>query len=193
MTNIQIIPTEITSERLILRKFQQGDEISLFHEYCGDIELSRFLQRAPHQNIAQTRSSLELWAREHWEQQHPNFAWVISHKETNLAMGLLYFFTREVSAHEFSTHESFGEIHFGIGAKFQKQGYMVEAVHAVIDYLRHHSSVRTIQTFCDVEHTASQKVLLKSGFQQKEYLKKWAKFPMLGEEARDCIAYQIEW
>ena len=193
MTNIQIIPTEITSERLILRKFQQGDEISLFHEYCGDIESSRFLQRAPHQNVAQTRSSLELWASEHWEQQHPNFAWVISHKETNLAMGLLYFFTREVSVRELSAHESFGEIHFGIGAKFQKQGYMVEAIDAVIDYLRHNNLVRTIKTFCDVEHIASQNVLLNTGFKQNELLKQWAKFPMLGEEARDCISYQIEW
>lgn len=188
MNQSYIIPAEIETDRLILRKYQQGDESTLFHEYCGDLESSRFLQRAPHQNIAQTRNALEQWARQYWEQQHSNFAWVISHRETNLAMGLLYFFTCELSA-----HRRFGEIHFGMGKIFRKQGYMREAIDAVIDYLKHNSSIKTIRTFCDVEHIASQEVLLKSGFQQKEYLKNWAQFPMFGDEARDCVAYQIEW
>nr|WP_254202686.1 GNAT family protein [Acinetobacter sp. BY419] len=69
---------------------------------------------------------------------------------------------------------------------------MQEALKAVIIYLKNNSSLERIETFCDAEHTRSQNVLIKSGFTQKAILKNWAKFPLIGEDTRDCIHYDIE-
>jgi hypothetical protein len=89
------MPNMIETERLCLRKYQLGDEISLFDTYFSNIEATRYLQRLPHLTIQQTKSVLEKWADHYWSINNPDFAWVISDKNTQLAMGLLYFFNQE--------------------------------------------------------------------------------------------------
>lgn len=54
------------SERLILRSYQEKDENILFPSYFGHLTSSKYLQRPPHQNKTQTKSSLKLWAQEKW-------------------------------------------------------------------------------------------------------------------------------
>ena len=88
--------------------------------------------------------------------------------------------------------EDSAEIHFGIGTKFQGRGFMIEAIKAVILYIQATSSLKRIETFCDVEHLKSQNVLFKSGFTQKEILKNLAVFPALGTQARDCLIFELE-
>ena len=53
------MPNRIETERLCLRKYQLGDEISLFDTYFSNIEATRYLQRLPHLTIQQTKSVLE--------------------------------------------------------------------------------------------------------------------------------------
>lgn len=69
---------------------------------------------------------------------------------------------------------------------------MLEAVKSVIVFLKSKNTLRKIETFCDAENIQSQNVLIKSGFSKKQILKHWAIFPLLGEEARDCISYVLE-
>lgn len=91
MNKNRIRPCLIETDRLILRQFQNGDEFTLFHEYCGDWESSKYLQRIPHQNIDQTKAMLENWAKLKWENLHSEFAWIISDKNNHLAIGILIF------------------------------------------------------------------------------------------------------
>ena len=69
---------------------------------------------------------------------------------------------------------------------------MIEAIKAVILYIQATSSLKRIETFCDVEHLKSQNVFFKSGFTQKEILKNWAVFPALGADARDCVSFELD-
>ncbi len=49
----------IETELLCLRKYQLGDEVSLFDTYFSNIQATRYLQRLPHVTIQQTKSVLE--------------------------------------------------------------------------------------------------------------------------------------
>ena len=62
MDTYTVLAKPVETNRLILRKFVEGDEIPLFHEYCGDRESSKYLQRRPHANIEQTKCMLGLLA-----------------------------------------------------------------------------------------------------------------------------------
>lgn len=177
----KVVAQPIETERLSLRQYQEGDEVSLFNDYCSDAKASKYLQRLAHTDVQQTQSMFENWARHKWKNGADEFSWIISEKSTNLAMGQLMLIQKTDEA----------EIHFGLGTKFQGQGFMQEAIKAVIAYIQANSSLKRIGTFCDVEHVKSQNVLLNSGFKRKEILKNWAVFPALGTQARDCLSFEF--
>ena len=66
MDALKIIPQPIKTERLLLRSYQEGDEVSLFHEYCRDVGASKYLHRLAHTDIEQTRRMFENWAGTKW-------------------------------------------------------------------------------------------------------------------------------
>ncbi|WP_335954403.1 GNAT family N-acetyltransferase [Acinetobacter guillouiae] len=182
MDTYTVLAKPVETNRLILRKFVEGDEIPLFHEYCGDRESSKYLQRRPHANIEQTKCMFENWSGTKWKNNDKDFAWIIGERKTNLAMGLVMFIHK-------GDH---GEIHFGLGGKFQGQGFMREAITAVIVYLKNNSRLKRIETFCDAENMKSRNVLIETGFTETTLLKHWAIFPALGDNKRDCLGFMIE-
>nr|WP_254202687.1 GNAT family N-acetyltransferase [Acinetobacter sp. BY419] len=103
------LASPIKTDRLNLRKFQTGDENSLFTEYFGDWESSKYLQRMPHKNISQTKNMLENWCGANWENPSKDFAWIISNRKSGLALGIVLFFNKD----------NYGEIHFGLGKNFK--------------------------------------------------------------------------
>lgn len=177
-----IHPSIISTKRLHLRNFNEGDDVSLFKEYCSDIESSKYLQRKQHTNIYQTKKMIEKWGREKWENNDNSFAWIISHRATNLAIGLIIL----------SFDESIGELHFGIGKKFQKMGLMTEALDAIISYLKNNSNMNTIETFCHIENINAHNVLVRLGFIKYSVLKEWAIFPLLEEKPMDCLLFKMD-
>jgi len=57
------------------------------------------------------------------------------------------------------------EIGYGIATDFQNQGYMTEAVLALLDWVFSHPQCKSV-TACRVSNSASVKVLQKCGFQE---------------------------
>lgn len=178
----KIKPITLFSERLTLRSYQQDDETILFHHYFGSVEASKYLQRAPHQNIAQTQQSLKLWAKEKWQNSDPEFMWIIADRFTQKPMGILIFMQQH----------DIGEIHFGIGFAFQRQGFMQEAIFTALYFFKQNKQLKKIETFSAVENIGSRQVLEKTGFQTIQYLPKHALFPNRSSQYQDCILYQLQ-
>ncbi|EXA64592.1 acetyltransferase family protein [Acinetobacter baumannii 348935] len=139
------------------------------------------MQRHPHRNQTQTRQTLENWAGQKWEDSDPEFMWIIADHLTQQPMGILIFIQRH----------DIGEVHFGLGTPYQGQGLMCEAMTSVIQFLKQSQKLTKIETFCATEHLASRQVLEKTGFRQVQLLTAYAKFPLLGDKAQDCIQYCI--
>lgn len=181
MNSFIIYPSIISTDRLHLRNFNEGDEVSLFNEYCGDIESSQYLQRKPHLNVYQTKKMIEIWSGYKWKNSDNSFAWIISDRKDNLAIGIIIFIF----------DENTGEIHFGIGKRFQKRGLMTEALTAIIIYLKNNSNMNTIETFCHIENINAHNVLIRLGFTKCCVLKEWTTFPLLDKKPMDCILFKI--
>jgi ribosomal-protein-alanine N-acetyltransferase len=60
-----------------------------------------------------------------------------------------------------------GTLGYWIGAPFQRQGYMLAAVTAVIGFAFERVDLHRIEAACVPENTASRALLLKAGFQEE--------------------------
>lgn len=69
------------------------------------------------------------------------------------------------------------------------QGFATEAARAVVDCALGEPAVFRVWAVCAVENVASARVLEKAGLEREGRLSRWAVFPNLGEEPRDCWCY----
>jgi RimJ/RimL family protein N-acetyltransferase len=76
-----------------------------------------------------------------------------------------------------------------LGRKFWGQGYMTEAVRAVVDYALAEPEVFRVWAVCDVENAASARVLEKAGMRREGILRRWSMHPNISDEPRDSLCY----
>lgn len=136
MTSI-IQPIALTSERLNLRGYQEHDEDILFQHYFGNHQICKYLQRAPHHNIEQTKQSLILWAKQKWTNSDAEFMWIIAERISQKPMGILIFMQQN----------EVGEIHFGLGTAFQRQGLMQEAIRTALVFYNKVKNFQKLKRF----------------------------------------------
>jgi [ribosomal protein S5]-alanine N-acetyltransferase len=170
---------ELVTQRLHLRRARQGDAQILFRNYTGAQNCSRFLQRHPHQDVAQTEAMLRKWCLTAWDEAGAPFSWVISTLDDDEPIGLFIVIPEG--------HKT--EIHFGIGERFWGRGLVVEAGQAAVSALWRSPNIQRIWTVCDVENTGSRRVLEKLGFKREGTLRKWLMLPAFGDLARDCYVF----
>lgn len=180
MTSI-IQPIALTSERLNLRGYQEHDEDILFQHYFGNHQVCKYLQRAPHHNIEQTKQSLILWAQQKWANSDAEFMWIIAERISQKPMGILIFMQQN----------AIGEIHFGLGTAFQRQGLMQEAIRTALVFLQQSKKLSKIETFSAVENIGSRQVLEKVGFENIAVLPAYALFPNWNDQLQDCVQYRF--
>ena len=68
---------------------------------------------------------LENWCGVNWEDLDKNFAWIVSDKKTDLALGIVLLLIKRIVGNPLWTRK-----------KFQGQGFMQESLKAVITYLK---------------------------------------------------------
>ena len=179
MESTGIRSIELETDRLILRRFREGDEFDLFEEYTGDSDSSMFLQRPQHADLNQTTEVLKFWCGKKWEENSAQFAWILASRETNKAIGMFFVFSGGHAC----------EIHFGIGKNFRGKGLVAEAGRTIIEYLLTYPFIQRIWTVCDVENHASKRVLEKLDFECEGILRSWLMLPAFGDKARDCYCF----
>ncbi|MBA2656767.1 MAG: GNAT family N-acetyltransferase [Tatlockia sp.] len=176
-----MIPSLLVTSRLYLRSFCENDVETLYHNYCSDIERSRFLTREPHTDSNQTLDFLLKWCHSAWEKKSSEFAWIIALKSTNEAIGISLVILEEHKA----------QIHYGINRDYERQGFITEAGFAITEWLKSKTKIREIWTLCDVENYGSINVLHKLGFSNLGVLKSELNLPAFGNEPRDCFLFKL--
>jgi ribosomal-protein-alanine N-acetyltransferase len=172
-------PYEFVTPRLRLRAGEATDAEPLFENYTSSEEASVYLQRKPHASVTDTQSMLEAWGRKSWNTDG-RFAWVISEEKNSEAIGLVLLIMKGNNA----------EIHFGIATRLWGRGFVTEAVQAVMGWIAASSNINEVTTVCDYEHTASAKVLSKSGFTRQALIPNHLFLPSFGTK-RNC--WQFLW
>ncbi|MBO9099960.1 MULTISPECIES: GNAT family N-acetyltransferase [unclassified Rhizobium] len=172
-------PLTFVTPRLTLRGARAEDAGSLFEEYTGRAEASRYLQRKAHRSQAHTVSIIDACGENNWAATR-RFGWSVIPHDCKRAIGLFYLFVDSGDA----------EIHYGIGPAFWGQGLATEAGIAIMDWVVDRSSLTEVSTSCATDHLASLRVLEKIGLRRIKLLLGGL---LLGSTGKPADAWLYAW
>jgi len=171
-------PASLETSRLILRKPSLGDAPALFTTYTQDPQVTRYMTWRPHTRLEQTsdflRECLAAW------EEGKRFPYVITLKDEQ-PIGM-------VDLHIVETTLGIGYV---LGRAYWGHGYTPEAVRAVIAWAISQPEITRIYATCDVENTASARVMEKVGMQREGLLHKHILHPNLSDQLRDSYIYAL--
>ncbi|MDF0556226.1 GNAT family protein [Kamptonema sp. UHCC 0994] len=147
--------TTLETERLILRKMTLEDAEDMF-EYASDPEVAKYTIWNAHQSVKDTKFFLNTVVERYKNRQITD--WGIIHKEDGKFIGTCGF------AEYYLAHNR-AEIGYVLSRKYWKQGYMSEAVGAIIKFGFQTMKLNRIEARCEVENIASARVMEKVGME----------------------------
>jgi len=169
----------IQTERLILRKPRIEDASAIFNGYAQDPDVTRYMTWKPHKKIQETEQFLSacmnLW------REGKDFAYAITLKENSQLIGMFAVHPMNLKI----------EVGYGMARLFWGQGYMTEALRAVIDWALVQPDIFRVQAICDVENIGSARVMEKAGMTREGLLRRYVLHPNISDEPRDVYLYAI--
>lgn len=152
----------ISTDRLLLRRFELNDAYDMFKNWANDSEITKFLSWKPHSSVEDTKEILEKWVDEYKDDNIYN--WVIELKEIGEVIGSICIV--KLDEKNYSC-----EIGYCISRIYWNKGIMSESLKAVIDYLFSEIGFNRIAAKHDTNNVASGKVMLKSGMNYEGILR----------------------
>lgn len=173
------LPEQFFTERLSVQRARYEDAEEIFYAYASKPEATRFISWPTHQSLNDTQVFLR-YAVEAWK-DGTNYTFTIRLKESARLIG------------SFGVINDDGKLQFGyIFSPTQwSNGYATEVCLAMMTMLRSHAGVYRIQSFVDVDNTASSRVLIKCGLVEEARLVNWLKFINQGDQPKDCIHFRL--
>jgi ribosomal-protein-alanine N-acetyltransferase len=171
-------PDRIKTERLILRRYQLTDAGEIFACYAQDEMVTKYLTWKPHQSIEETQAFIE-GRMDAWN-QGDDFTWAVTMIDGHLIGAI----SLRISGFK----ADFGYV---IGRQFWGNGYAAEALQAIIQWAFEQPQIFRVWAVCDVENTASARVMEKCGLEREGVLKRWIMHPQISNAPRDCFCYSI--
>jgi ribosomal-protein-alanine N-acetyltransferase len=154
------LPT-IETERLLLRKITLSDASDMF-EYASNPEVSEYTMWSTHTSIEDTKYFLQSLTKMYKRRELVD--WGIVHKAEKKFIGTCGFV-------EWSMTHSRAEIGYALSRRYWGEGYMSEAVNAVIEFGFREMLLNRIMARCEVNNIASARVMEKVGMQLEGILR----------------------
>jgi ribosomal-protein-alanine N-acetyltransferase len=178
-----LLPEIIDTPRLRLRKPVVEDAHEVFKNYAADPEVTRFLTWRPHYSL-QESFDVMVARLAHWD-LGSEFTWSITPRDHHsTVMGM-------VSATPDTRATWRWSVGYVLGKPWWDQGFMTEAIGALIATLFDQPGIERVWAYVDEENYASARVLEKSGMQREGILRSWSLHPNLGTRPRDCWSFSI--
>jgi ribosomal-protein-alanine N-acetyltransferase len=169
-------PPLLDTERLRLRipSLEDADDIGA---YASDPEVSRYVSWRRHRSPEEAREFLRraLTAIEHSQELH----WVITARDSERVLGTIGLL---LQGHRVELGCVLARPHWG-------RGFATEAARAIVDWALARPEIHRVWAVCNVDNLASATVLEKVGMYREGRLRRWAIFPNLSDEPRDCWCY----
>ena len=152
----------IMTDRLLLRPFVPEDTETMFQNWAGDSETTRYMGWPTHSDFSVTRQRLEYLQEQYAKEEGCD--WAIVLRETGELIG---------SVGAFPVFEATGRVETGyiIDKRFWHRGITTEAHAAVIDYLFTETDVQRIEAWHDARNPNSGAVMRKCGMAQEGVLR----------------------
>ena len=142
---------KINTKRLILKPL--GIEyLKTVHAYASEPENTKYMVRLPNETIQETIDFLTS-ADNEWMKEQPSF----------YEFAVIYE-DRQIGAVSIYLKENLsGELGWIINKKYWGQGFAYEAAEALLDYAKKELKIRHLIAHCDVDNTASYRIMEKLG------------------------------
>ena len=142
----------LETDRLILRKTRMEDVGDVF-AYASDPEVMEFMAWAPHTSIGDTRTYLDSASK---VSPKKDIGFVIELKATGRVIG-------GCGYHHFDEKNRKLEAGYVLHRHYWGQGYVTEALRALIRYAFDEMGVHRLEAWCDVRNARSIRVMEKCG------------------------------
>jgi len=172
-------PQTIETARLILRRPVIDDAPAIFEGYAQDPDVVRYLMWQPHRSIADTNDFLVTVAQR--IQQGKEQSWAITRKGDDRLIGMV-----AVRPNGFKH-----DLGYVLARPHWGRGIMTEATRAVVDLSLSDPQVRRVWAVCDVDNTASSRVMEKVGMTFEGVLRRWVIHPNVSPDPRDALCYAL--
>lgn len=156
----------LETERLRLRQLGPNDAQSLLRIFSSE-QLTRYYGRFPLVEQVEAEEMIERF-RQLFEEGR-GIRWAIERKENSQLIGTVGF-------HAWAIPHNRAEIGYEIDGAYQGNGYATEALTAAISYAFQEMGLNRIGALVYPENTASEKLLLRLGFQLEGLMKQYAFF-----------------
>ena len=145
---------ELETARLVLRKTSITDAAQMFKNWASDPEVTKYLSWQPHTDIEVTKSILASWDKENAKTEYYHWGMVL--KENQEIIGTTG--TLGIDGKNHST-----ELGYCMSRALWGNGYMTEAVAAIIEYLFNTVGFNRITSRHDPDNIGSGRVMQKCG------------------------------
>lgn len=171
-------PEEITTHRLRLRGVRPTDAPVLYAEIMSVEQVAKYLTWRPATSVQEAADRLEGILEEQRAGQSMTWS-IVTNDGPDEPIGMFTAWTTEQGQ----------ELGYCLTPDAWGHGFMTEAVTAVTNRLLAAHEVVRVWATCDVENTASVRVLDRAGFQREGLLRKCAVHPNVSSLHRDCLLY----
>ena len=169
-------PESFATARLILRRPRAEDAPLIFATYAQDPEVVRYLTFRPHRTLQDSHDALERFEQA-WR-SGKSYSWLIFRRDREELIGAI------------SAREDQGiNLGYLLARSFWGQGFMSEALGAIVEWAFSNPSIFRVWAVCDLENAASARLLERNGFQREGILRKWSLHPNISAVPRDCNCY----
>ena len=172
-------PETFETDRLILRAPKLSDAGAIFTSYASDPENTRYLIWRPNKDVSETKDFL-LRCTEGWRIGN-DFSWAIILKESDELVGMV-----GLRVHEFKA-----DLGYVLARRLWGKGIATEAVSPIVRWALAQPSIYRVWAMCDVDNTASARVLEKVGMKREGLLCRSTIHPNVSDEPRDSYCYAI--
>jgi ribosomal-protein-alanine N-acetyltransferase len=169
-------PESLTTTRLFLRKPRPEDAPLIFTAYAQDSEVTRYLTFRPHRDVKEAHAAIERFI-EAWR-SGKSYCWLMFRRDSNELVGAI------------SARQDQGvNLGYLLARPFWGQGFMSEALEAIVEWALRNPVVFRVWAVCDLENEASARLLERNGFHQEGVLRRWSLHPNVSDIPRDCYCY----
>ena len=154
------LPTLLTP-RLTLRPVRMSDAEDMY-EYSRDPEVARHVLWDAHTSIHQTRNYIRYLIRQYRNAAPGTFA--IALRDSGKVIGTIGFMWLQMDNRS-------AEVGYSLGRKYWNQGYMTEALQAVVEFGFTRLNLNRIEAQHECDNPASGRVMLKAGMKHEGTLR----------------------
>lgn len=170
---------EIITDRLCLKRITPTDALQMYNNFACDDRVSRYMSW----ESFKTAKDVEKWLFE-WQEEYKKddtYYWGVYLKATNELIGTVYLLTEGSIA-------KIASISYCLGYNYWGNGYICEAVRAIIDFGFNKVGYNRIEAYHAKSNVQSARVLQKSGMQMEGTLRQRCK---THNGYEDCVYYSI--